>query len=118
MQEHNKNLKELEKAITLIQTSGEIGDLKLSEAKGLLEIITSYTKSFILLNQFDSNKLAVEKLNENITYEIQYSEALVAIKELKKQLIDQKVASEVFGNQKDESFKGILGNIVQSFGGE
>lgn len=33
-------------------------------------------------------------------------------------LIEKKEASELFGNQKDESFAGILGNVVQSFGGE
>ena len=46
----------------------------------------------LLLNQFDSNRLASDKLNENITYEIQYDEALSAIAELKRQLIKKKEA--------------------------
>ena len=36
----------------------------------------------------------------------------------KKQLINKKEATELFGNQKDQSFAGILGNIMQSFGGK
>jgi death-on-curing family protein len=40
------------------------------------------------------------------------------ITELKKQLIAKKEATLLFGNQKDDSFKGLLGNIVQTFGGE
>lgn len=57
-------------------------------------------------------------MNEKITYEIEYAEAIKAIGILKKQLIGKKEATELFGNQKDESFQGILGNIVQTFGGE
>lgn len=118
LQQVSKNLKELEQAIKTVKSAGDFEDLKLSETKGLLEIITNYTQSFILLNRFDSNNLEPEQLNENISYEIKYPEADAAISELKKQLISRKEATGLFGNQKDESFKGVLGNIVQSFGGE
>jgi death-on-curing family protein len=115
---NQKRLAQLQQTIQLIEKSGQIENLSLSEAKGLLEIISGYTQTFVLLNQFDSNNLKSEKLSENITYEIQYEEAVAAIDELKKQLIKKKEASELFGNQKDDSFAGILGNVVQSFGGE
>ena len=115
---NQKRLEQLQQTIQLIEKGGQTESLSVSEAKGLLEIISNYTQSFVLLNQFDSNSLQSNKLNENITYEIQYSEALTAMAELKKQLIKKKEASELFGNQKDDSFAGILGNVVQSFGGE
>ena len=111
-------LEQLHQTIKLIEQGGHSETLNLKEAKGLLEIISNYTESFILLNQFDSNKLPVEQLSENITYEIEYTEAVNAIKELKKQLIIKKEAASLFGNQKDESFKGLLGNIVQTFDSE
>lgn len=111
-------LSQLEQTIKLIHQSSQSDQINLSEAKGLLNIISNYTRSFILLNQFDSNRLELEKLNENISYEISYKEAINAIERLKKILIDKKEASTLFGNQKDESFSGILGNVVQSFGGE
>lgn len=84
----------------------------------MLDIITNYTQSFILLNQYDRNSLQTRNLNENISYTIEYEEAFAAIQELKKQLISAKEASALFGNTKDDSFKGILGNVVQSFGGQ
>ncbi|MBL7861881.1 MAG: virulence protein RhuM/Fic/DOC family protein [Cyclobacteriaceae bacterium] len=116
---HNqKRLEQLQQTIRLIEKGGKTESLSLIEAKGLLEIISGYTQSFVLLNQFDSNKLTTERLNESITYEIRYDEAITAITELKKKLIEKNEASELFGNQKDESFAGILGNVVQSFGGE
>lgn len=109
---------QLEHAVNLIHQSSQSDGIKVDEVKGLLEIITNYTRSFILLNQFDSNSLELEKLNENITYEISYEEAIEAIEELKKRLIKSKEASRLFGNQKDESFAGLLGSIVQAFGGQ
>ena len=118
LQQVLQNMQQLEEAVKTIKSAGNLEDLKLSETKGLLEIITNYAQSFILLNRFDSNNLHPEQLNENISYEIKYPEAAAAIAELKKQLLNKKEATDLFGNQKDESFKGVLGNIVQSFGGQ
>lgn len=111
----SEHLSHLQRAVKMIQSTGSSA-VSLSEAKGLLEIITNYTHSFILLNQYDNHSLPAEHLNEHITYEIKQEEADAAIAELKKQLIKKKEASDIFGNQKDESFKGVLGSIVQTFG--
>ena len=115
---NQKRLEQLQQTIQLISAGGNIENIQLQEAKGLLEILSNYTKSFVLLNQFDGNKLVSEKLNENITYEIQYREAKAAIVELKKQLIKKREATDLFGNEKDESFKSSLQSIVQTFGGQ
>ncbi len=113
---NQKRLKELNQLIQIIaETDNNTNEI--SEAKGLLNILTKYTKSFILLNQFDSNNLELKSLNENITYEIHYKQACKAISELKIKLIEQKEATELFGNQKDKSFEGILKSITQTFDG-
>lgn len=112
-----QNLQHLDQVSKTIQRIGK-GQLNLSEAKGLLSIISSYTQSFILLNQFDTNRLKTDELSENITYEIRQDEALEAIRRLKIELMARKEASDLFGNQKDDSFAGVLGSVVQSFGGE
>lgn len=105
----NQNrLDQLQKTIQLISKGVETNAWQLPEAKGLLEIIHHYTNSFVLLNQYDSHNLSVKKLDKNITYEIQYSEARQAIDELKKQLEKRKEASGLFGNEKDEGFKSSL----------
>jgi death-on-curing family protein len=114
---NQQRLEQLNQVVKLIQAGGKIEDINLNEAKGLLDIISNYTQSFILLNQYDSHSLNSDFLNENITYQIKYDEAIAAITELKKQLINAKEATQLFGNQKDDSFSGILGNIIQSFGG-
>lgn len=112
---NQKRLDQLQKTIQLIGNNIKTDDIDIKEAKGLLEIIKNYTQSFALLNQYDSHSLQTNHLNENITYEIQYNEATEAINELKNQLISANEATELFGNQKDNSFQGLLGNVVQSF---
>ena len=112
---NQKRLEQLQQVVSIIQQSGDTKELSVTETKGLLDIITNYTQSFILLNQFDSNSLSEELLNENITYEIEYKDAVKAIEELKKQLVKKKEASKLFGNQKDKSFAGILNSVVQTF---
>ena len=114
---NQKRLEELNQIVKIIEQSTKEEELLLSESKGLLNILSNYTKSFILLNQFDSNRLDTSSLNENITYEIEYKEAILAISELKRQQIEKKEATELFGNEKDDSFKGTLQNVVQSFDG-
>jgi len=111
---NQKRLDQLQKTVELIQKSAT-NETSLSEAKGLLDIITNYTQSFVLLNQFDSNTITTKNLQEEITYEIKYNEALLAITELKNQLIAKKEATQLFGNEKDNSFSGILRSIVQTF---
>ena len=67
---NQKRLDELGKLVQLIENSGKTENLQLQEAKGLLEILGNYTKSFVLLNQYDSQNFKTGKLSENITYEI------------------------------------------------
>ncbi len=114
---NQKRLDEFGKMVQLIEQSGKVENLQLQEARGLLDILSNYTQSFVLLNQYDSNNIATGNLNENITYEIQYDEAKSAIAELKKQLIAKNEATDLFGKEKDEGFKSSLKSIVQTFGG-
>lgn len=110
-----QNLQQLKNTVELISAGAKSEALQLQEAKGLLQIINNYTRSFVLLNQYDSNNFDSVNLSENITYEIKYKEAKIAIKELKKQLFAKEEATNLFGNEKDESFKSSLATITQTF---
>jgi len=115
---NQRRLAELQRVVEIIENTRSSDDLHLSETKGLLDILHGYTRSFVLLNQYDSHSLPDTPLDENITYEIEYVAAKAAIVELKATLIRKKEATELFGNEKDNSFHGILGAIVQTFGGQ
>lgn len=115
---NQKRLKQLQRVVEVIQISGKTENIQLQEAKGLMDILSNYTQSFVLLNRFDANNLGTEKLNENITFEIGYAEARVAINALKNQLIAKNEANKLFGNEKDDGFKSSLSMVVQTFGGK
>jgi prophage maintenance system killer protein len=117
LETQQENIKQLERTLTLFQQN-LIGQASLPEARGLVSVIAGYTRTFVLLNQFDSERLPLGDFATTIHYEIQEDEALAGIAALKADLIGRGEASALFGNQKDDSFAGILGNILQSFGGE
>ncbi len=117
LQAQQENIKQLERTLTLFQQN-LIEQASLPEARGLVSVIAGYTRTFVLLNQFDSERLPLGDFATTIRYEIREDEALAGIAALKADLIGRGEASALFGNQKDDSFAGILGNILQSFGGE
>ena len=75
-----QNMQQLQQPVKHIQQSGNSEQLSNVEVKGLLEIITNYTQSFILLNRFDRNDLATGKRNKNISYEIEYREGICLLR--------------------------------------
>lgn len=85
---------------------------------GLLNIISSYSKSFELLNQFDTDELSTSDLQKDINYIINYTDVNKAIGKLKTSLIKKGEASQLFGSEKDDSFRGILGSISQTVFGD
>lgn len=117
LEAQQENIRQLERTLTLFQQN-LIEQASLPEARGLVSVIAGYTRTFVLLNQFDSERLPLGDFATTIHYEIQEDEALAGIAALKADLIGRGEASALFGNQKDDSFAGILGNILQSFGGE
>lgn len=85
---------------------------------GFLSIIGHYSKSFELLNKYDTEELSTEGLNDDVIYTINYDDVKKVIQELKQSLIQKGEASEIFGNEKDKSFEGILGSISQTVFGQ
>jgi len=85
---------------------------------GFLSIISHYSKSFELLNAYDTEELTMDNLSKDIIYKINYQEVKSAIDNLKINLIKKGEASDLFGNEKDKSFEGILGSISQTVFGE
>lgn len=83
-----------------------------------IDLIRSYTKSWLLLNAFDENRLTYT--NKNKTYQDTFTEevCLQSISHLKQELMDQQEASQLFGIQQEHGLSQILGGIHQTFSGE
>ena len=114
---NKKRLDEFEKEISLLIKTIKSSNLKETEAKGFLDIVTKYAKSWILLNKYDENALEFPK-GKKAEFILDYDEAKENIEKLKSDLISKKEATELFGMERENSFKGILRNIYQTFAGE
>ncbi len=112
-----KKLDELEKTVLLIKQGLTNRNISLSEAKGFIEIVSSYAKSWALLQGYDEQTLEEKILTTKSKFILDYDEAKDAIAELKKSLMQKGEASELFGREKANEFKGNLLNIYQSYGG-
>ena len=90
--------------------------LDAGEATGILEVITKYAGSFKALKEFDDGHISLKALNKDqktkkvLTPEI----CQIAIDDLRKNL----KASDLFGKPRNDSFKGNIEAIYQSFDGE
>lgn len=117
LHQHKEQINRLKETVALFQKV-PLEALGYSEASGLLSVLTQYTHSFVLLNQYDTGNFPKGGLNEQVIDVIKPQEAVEAIGRLRETLIEQKEASVLFGSSKDERFIGILSSIAQSFGGE
>ena len=88
-----------------------------SNDKETLELIRYYKKSWSLLQKFDDGSLGLCKSKVGENFILGYSEALMAVDELKRELMKKGEASNIFGVQKADEFEGIIKNIYQTFGG-
>ena len=88
-----------------------------SNDKEALELIRYYKKSWSLLQKFDEGSLGIYRSALGENFILGYSEALMAVDELKRELIKKGEASDIFGVQKADEFEGIIKNIYQTFGG-
>lgn len=118
LQEQQEKFAELHQTVEFLKTTLGTKNISGNEAQGLLEIISIYTRSFVLLNQFDSETLPDETSEKILTHEIKYKEAIAAIEKLKKSLMAAGEATDLFGRQREDAFSGILKSVVQTFGGD
>ena len=114
----HKKLAELDQTIQLIKQSLDNRELSTTEAKGFVEIISSYAKSWALLQGYDDQSLEEIAQTGESKFILDYDEAKEAIAELKKTLIAKGEATELFGQEKAGELKGNIHNIYQSFGGQ
>ena len=113
-----QKLDELDKTIQLIKQGLDSQTLSETEAKGFVEIVSNYAKSWALLQGYDEQSLQEVVEHREQKFILDYSEAKEAIAQLKQTLIAKGEATELFGQEKAGEFKGNLLNIYQSFGGE
>lgn len=112
-----QKLEELDSTLRLIRSSIEEKQISADEAKGFVDIVSNYAKSWALLQGYDEQTLEEIVSAKQERFILDYDEAKKAIEEFKKALIKKGEATKLFGAEKADEFKGNLLNIYQSFGG-
>ena len=112
-----KGLKELNETISLLKNTISKSELELNEAKGLLDVILNYSRTWSLLQGYDEDSLHVNLQGSEEKFVLDGDEAKHAIAQLKHELMKKGEATELFGREKAGEFGGMVRNIYQTFGG-
>ena len=84
------------------------------EKQALFDVVTDYTYALDTLDNYDYERLTIDKTTKQETFHATYENAMEAISGLREKF----GGSSLFGNEKDDSFKSSIGQIYQTFGGE
>ena len=111
-----QNAAELEQALRLIQKTAASPELTVDSGRGLVDIVSRYTHTFLWLQQYDAGLLQ-EPSGENGGILPNVQEARTALHTFKQQLIARGEATELFAREREDGFAALLGNLGQSIFG-
>jgi len=111
--EYKERLTDLTKTIKLLENTVNNQVKDLEEAKSLLKIISDYSYALTILDDYDYQKIKIKNITKKSAYILSYKESKKIIDEMKTEF-----TSELFGKEKDESFKSSISTIYQTFDGK
>ena len=103
---NDNRIKQLGEVIRIMKRTEDALD-----SKQVLSVIEKYSSALDLLDVYDHQNMMCPEGNQAI-YVLSYEECMEVIQSMR--FGDE---SDLFGKEKDDSFKGSIGNIYQSFGG-
>lgn len=103
---NDNRIKQLGEVIRIMKRTEDALD-----SKQVLSVIEKYSSALDLLDAYDHQNMMRPEGNQAI-YVLSYEECMEVIQSMR--FGDE---SDLFGKEKDDSFKGSIGNIYQSFGG-
>ncbi len=113
LRDENARLKELQETVDLLGRIIDQRQLAGQEAEGLLKVVADYSQALKLLDDYDYSRLTIGDVTDKARFVITYEAARSAIDKLASSF-----DSTLFGREKDDSFKGSLGAIYQTFDGK
>lgn len=84
------------------------------DSQVLFDVVTDYAYALDTLDNYDYQRLIIEKTTPEERFHATYENAIAEIEGLRKKF----GGSKLFGNEKDDSFKSSIGQIYQTFGGK
>lgn len=113
-----KGLTEAQQAIQVLSRTLSNYDLVSDEGQAVLGVISSYAKTWLLLQQYDENRLALPDRLQPAHTVLDYGCVNEAIAVLKTSLMKRHEASDLFGQEYGDHLAGIIGSIEQTFDGK
>ena len=110
--EQIQELRQLVQVVGRTLQNKEIADTV--ESQDLLNVVVDYTYALDTLDNYDYQRLNIEKTTTDEPFHATYENAMREINMLKQKFGH----SALFGNEKDGSFKSSIGQIYQTFDGE
>jgi hypothetical protein len=89
-------------------------ELSGDESKTMLSVVADYSFALDLLDDYDHQRVAVSGTTPGPVTPLDYKEA----RRMVNRLAEKFGSSNLFGREKDESLKGTLGAVMQTFGGK
>lgn len=112
---HSEQIAELRQLVRMLgRTIQNQSLLSNDETNALFRVVTDYTYALDTLDNYDYERLTIDKTTKEEPFHATYANAMEAINALREKF----GGSTLFGNEKDESFKSSIGQIYQTFGGE
>ena len=111
--QQNEQLIELQQSVKILGDIVNQKKISGDEGEGLLKIISDYAYALDILDQYDYQSLKVKDTSGKEIYQLFYNEATRQISLAKRAYGN----SDLFGNEKDDSFKSSLATIYQTFDG-
>lgn len=116
-QRFEENARELEAALRLVQKTAISAELSGDQGRGLVDVVTRYAQTFLLLQRYDEGLLTDPKVSSGGVLPT-LDEAYEALGNLKKDLMSRKEATLLFAQERGEAFAALLGNLDQTVFGE
>lgn len=111
------NARELEAAIQLVRKAAQSPELQADTGRGLVDIVTRYAQTFVLLQRYDQG-LLTDPHTECGGKLPSLTEARAALAQLKTDLISRGEATALFAQERGEGLDALLGNLDQTVFGE
>ncbi|MBL8017514.1 MAG: virulence RhuM family protein, partial [Ignavibacteria bacterium] len=111
LERQNQKVQELRNTVDIISRISKDRGLQHSEATGLLDVIRQYTFALDTLDEYDYKAVPSWKRSQRKVVRITYDECISIIDQLKLKF----GSSELFGREKDNSFRSSIETLFQTF---
>ncbi|MCB9757883.1 MAG: virulence protein RhuM/Fic/DOC family protein [Candidatus Omnitrophica bacterium] len=112
LKEQANNIKALQRTVQLLAEISQRKALTSDEATGLIEVIRDYSYGLDVLDDYDHGRIEIKSATAKKSYQLNYDEGIRLIQQMRQKF----GGSDLFGQEKDASFKSALGAIYQTFG--